>query len=143
MIGTGAGARVASRLKATLLRRTAILVAVSAMFAFTWLFGMFGFGRITEDMCFDDLATHPGYGAYSMTFQSWPPSVVCRLRGGAVPDLVVHHYGRGAFYATWTTIVPAAMIGSVIVLGLAMRRRPPFPSGRARSIPADRSGSGR
>ena len=143
MIGTHDGARRSSRLRGTALRRIAILASVSALFAITWLFGMFGFGRITEDMCFDDLATQPRYGAYSMTVQSWPPSVVCRLRGDAVPDLVVNHYGRGAFYAAWTTVVPLVMVGSVIGLGLAMRRRPPFPSGRTRSIPADRSGTGR
>lgn len=130
-----------TRPASTMLRRTAILCAVASMFGVVWLFGMFGFGRITEDMCFDDLAPGSGYGGYTMSVQSWPPSIVCRLRGRDLPDRVVQHYGRGAVWAAWTAAAPPIMFGGVILLGIALRRYPPLPTAGPTGSRGDRSDS--
>lgn len=111
------------------------------MFAFVWLFGMFGFGRISEDMCFDDFTPGSGYGASTMSVQMWPPSIVCRLSGRDLPDRIVHHYGRGAFWAAWTAAAPPIMLGGVIVLGVALRRYPPLPTKSVTGSRGDRIGS--
>lgn len=123
----------------TLLRRTVILGAVAATFGFVWLFGMFGLGRISEDVCLDDFTPWSGYGASTMSVQMWPPSIVCHLRGPDLPDRIVHHYGQGAFWAVWTVAAPPVMFAGLVVLGLAMRRYPPLPTATGSGL--DRSGS--
>jgi hypothetical protein len=115
------------RLAPTKLRRSLILGAVAVTFGFTWLFGMFGLGRATEDLCFDDFPPGSGYGGYTMSVQSWPPSLVCHMKGRDLPDLIVHHYRWGAFSAVWTAAAPPMMLVAAIVLGIALRRYPPLP----------------
>ncbi len=124
-----------------MLRRVGILTAVVVMLVFTWLFGMFGIGRITEDVCLSDFDLRSGYGTSTMSMRPWPPSVVCTMHGRDLPDLIVHHYGRGMFYAVWTGAVPPVMLGGVIVLGLALRRYPPLPTEPVTRLQGDRNAS--
>lgn len=125
-----------------LLRRLAILSGVAAVFSFVWLFGIFGFGRISEDLCLDDmLAVDSSYGGYTMRVEAWPPSVVCELRGRGVDDLIVHHRVRGALWGGWALLAPPMMLSALVAVALAIRTRPPFPAESVSRMQGDRSAS--
>ena len=128
------------RPSSTFLRRSAILGGVAAAFGFVWLFGMFGFGRISEDLClYDMMDADSSYGGSTMRVEAWPPSVVCELRGSDVPDLVVHHRVRGALWGVWTFVAPLVMFGAFVALALVMRTRPPLASEPVSQTPGDQS----
>lgn len=104
------------------LGRAVAVIAVMAAGLGIWGAGVFGVAQYAEDLCFDDLESRSGYGAYTASGELWPPSYECELRGNDVPPVIVQHRGVALAQLGATVVWPIAFVVAVM-LGIVLWRR--------------------
>lgn len=105
-------------------RRLALVATAAAATAVLWIGGSIALAQYTEDLCFDD-ADLRGYGGYTQTVQTWPPSLQCVLRGGSdQPSVTVDHRFLGAAISAWRYVFPfGAAFGLAVFTVAPLNRR--------------------
>lgn len=85
---------------------------------------MVALAQYTEDLCFED-ADLPGYGGYTQTLQTWPPSLQCVLQGGSDrASVTVDHWIVGVATSTWRFFYPpVAVVGLATFAAVQLKRR--------------------
>lgn len=121
------------RWRRTLLVAAAVPVALIVGLAI-WFIAMKSAAIHAESACFADLESRPAYGAYSMSWEFWPPSFECRLRGVEVPDLAIGHPFASVAAAFATVVVPVTLLAGVAATVWWMVRRRPSGLG-TRQLP--------
>ena len=86
--------------------------------------GMKGTANHAESTCFADIDARPGYGAWSMSGELWPPSFACEIKGRDVPTITIHHPSVGIFVFVAAVVVPTAYVACAALSIWWIVRRP-------------------